>query len=254
MGLRSVHQHMFKELHYIGFYSPRQNVVYRIHVNHIPADIIKEIDTKVIGYDFWPCTTDVTQLHNLNRLYQTERGLFIAWATHPQNEPKFTHLGAIAQSALDAGFNQATRDDNTIAACLLHDIIEDVPFINFAYIQKEFNDTIAQIVLNVTKRDGEPYDLYVRRWTSLEQSAIVKTLDRLHNNMTMANSSLKHRQKQLEETTEVFIPVLTELRRLYAMNAPFFHQSKLIMQALMAEVERSIHSEIALEELKKNAQ
>lgn len=52
MGLRSIHQHIFKKLHYIGFYSPRQNVVYRIHINHIPADIIKEIDTKVIGYDY----------------------------------------------------------------------------------------------------------------------------------------------------------------------------------------------------------
>ena len=49
MGLHSIHLE-YKNVKYLGVYNPRMNVVYRINVNKISHDIIKEVETKVIGY------------------------------------------------------------------------------------------------------------------------------------------------------------------------------------------------------------
>ena len=49
MGLHSIHPE-FKEIQYLGIYNPRMNTVSRIAVANIPADIIREVETVVIGY------------------------------------------------------------------------------------------------------------------------------------------------------------------------------------------------------------
>lgn len=49
MGLHSIHPE-YKNVKYLGVYNPRMNVVYRLDVNKIPADVISEVETKVIGY------------------------------------------------------------------------------------------------------------------------------------------------------------------------------------------------------------
>ena len=49
MGLHSIHPE-YKNVKYLGVYNPRVNVVYRLDVNKIPADVISEVETEVIGY------------------------------------------------------------------------------------------------------------------------------------------------------------------------------------------------------------
>lgn len=49
MGLHSVHPE-FKGIKYLGIYNPRLNMVYRIDVDSIPADVISEVEKDVIGY------------------------------------------------------------------------------------------------------------------------------------------------------------------------------------------------------------
>lgn len=49
MGLHSIHPE-YKNVKYLGVYNPRMNVVYRLDVNKIPADVISEVETEVIGY------------------------------------------------------------------------------------------------------------------------------------------------------------------------------------------------------------
>lgn len=49
MGLHSIHPE-FKDIQYLGIYNPRLNTVSRIAVTDIPTDIIKEVETDVIGY------------------------------------------------------------------------------------------------------------------------------------------------------------------------------------------------------------
>lgn len=49
MGLHSVHPE-YRNVKYLGIYNPRMNVVYRLDVNNIPADVISTVETEVIGY------------------------------------------------------------------------------------------------------------------------------------------------------------------------------------------------------------
>ena len=49
MGLHSIHPE-FQNIRYLGIYNPRKNIVYRIAVADIPDEVIKEVETEVIGY------------------------------------------------------------------------------------------------------------------------------------------------------------------------------------------------------------
>lgn len=49
MGLHSVHPE-YQGVKYLGVYNPRQNLVYRLAVDDIPADVIDEVERDVIGY------------------------------------------------------------------------------------------------------------------------------------------------------------------------------------------------------------
>ena len=49
MGLHSIHPE-YESVKYLGVYNPRMNVVYRLDVNKITADVISLVETEVIGY------------------------------------------------------------------------------------------------------------------------------------------------------------------------------------------------------------
>lgn len=49
MGLHSVHPE-YGKVRYLGVYNPRQNLVYRLAVDDIPAEVIEEVERDVIGY------------------------------------------------------------------------------------------------------------------------------------------------------------------------------------------------------------
>ncbi len=50
MGIRSNNQDVFKDIHYLGLFNPRQNTVQYIAVNDIKADVFKTVEREVIGY------------------------------------------------------------------------------------------------------------------------------------------------------------------------------------------------------------
>lgn len=49
MGLHSIHSE-YRNVKYLGVYNPRMNVVYRLDVSKISADVISTVETEVIGY------------------------------------------------------------------------------------------------------------------------------------------------------------------------------------------------------------
>lgn len=49
MGLHSKHSE-FKNIKYLGIYNPRMNIIYRLDVNDISAEVISEVEKEVIGY------------------------------------------------------------------------------------------------------------------------------------------------------------------------------------------------------------
>lgn len=49
MGLHSIYPE-FTDIKYLGIYNPRKNIVYRLNVNCIPDEVIREVEEVVIGY------------------------------------------------------------------------------------------------------------------------------------------------------------------------------------------------------------
>lgn len=168
----------------------------------------------------------------------------------------FIHPIAVAQTALDfkvvselIARNELKLADLIITSCLLHDIAEDVPGFNKEVLTGMFDEETAQVIDNLTKREGEAFELYIERAASHPVSALVKVLDRLNNVSTLASSSLEHRIKQLHETRLVYIPLSEAFRRQFWEFGDLFWQAKTIMESILAEVERSIIAENKVAEL-----
>ncbi len=113
-------------------------------------------------------------------------------------------------------------DDETIAAAILHDSVEDTG-ISLAVIEKKFGKTIAKLVQGVTKLDKisfegdrEEYSIENLRRMFLAMSedirvVMIKLADRLHNMRSLAY--LPHDKQQLiaRETLEIFSPIADRL-------------------------------------------
>lgn len=171
----------------------------------------------------------------------------------------FVHPIAIAQVALDFNLvgsmiaqGQTKKADVLLSSCLLHDIVEDVPEINLEFVEKMFGSEIMQNVSNLTKYETETFEQYIARFADSDISAIVKVLDRMNNVMTLSQSSLKHRKKQLSETMDVYIPLTKVFRRKYWEYGDFFFQSRTIMLSVLAEVERGVAFEEKYLEVEDN--
>lgn len=173
----------------------------------------------------------------------------------------YVHPIAVAQTAIDfkvistlIARGDVSIADEILTSCLLHDIVEDVEGYSKELLSELFTKTIADIVDNVTKRPksmGEPMESYLNRVSSHPISALVKILDRLNNTATLANSSLAHRKRQLEETRTYYLPLVEKYRTSYWEFGDLFYQAKTIMEALLAEIERSVNSEEKLNSLTK---
>ncbi|MBQ8732490.1 MAG: bifunctional (p)ppGpp synthetase/guanosine-3',5'-bis(diphosphate) 3'-pyrophosphohydrolase [Oscillospiraceae bacterium] len=131
-------------------------------------------------------------------------------------EPYITHPLSVASILVDLGM-----DTDTVAAALLHDVVEDTP-ITSDEVRRAFSEDVAMLVEGVTKLGKIPFS------TREEQQAenlrkmllamsedirvmIIKLADRLHNMRTL---SYRHPDKQRQtalETMEVFAPIAHRL-------------------------------------------
>lgn len=175
----------------------------------------------------------------------------------------FVHPIAIAQRLLDFGYSKLyhgvnlTKEeikanyetDVLLATALLHDILEDVEWVNKDYLIREYDEYLFQQVDNVTKRDNEPIEEYLKRVSSSRISAIVKIADRLDNVCTLSESSSSHRKRQLDETINYYLPLTKECRILYYEDSSFLWQARTIINSVLSEVERGVKAELKLESL-----
>ncbi len=112
-------------------------------------------------------------------------------------------------------------DEETIAAALLHDVVEDTDT-DIKEIRDEFGDEIAQLVEGVTKltriqfqsREQTEAENYRKMIVAMAQDVrviLIKLADRLHNMRTIEYLGKQKQVQKAKETLEVYAPLAHRL-------------------------------------------
>jgi len=160
-------------------------------------------------------------------------------------EPYIMHPLAVAQ--ILAGLN---LDPPTIAAALLHDVVEDT-VVNQAALEEEFGSEIAQLVAGVTKISAiEAREVAASEAESLRRLflaavgdlrvILIKVADRLHNMRTLDALDSERRQHLAQETLEIYAPLANRLG-IWQLKSEL---EDLALRELEPEVFGAIHSEL----------
>jgi len=126
-------------------------------------------------------------------------------------EPYYTHPVEVARIVA----REIALDDISVAAALLHDVIEDTEF-TVQDIQAEFGTTIADIVDSVTKiadivenrtiTEAETYRKLLLSLIRDVRAILIKLADRLHNMRTIDALPPERRHRIARETLDIYAP------------------------------------------------
>ena len=131
-------------------------------------------------------------------------------------EPYFIHPCAVAEILVELGL-----DAETVAAALLHDVIEDTPATE-EDIRREFGEGVLTLVAGVTKLDKivfksqeeEEAENFRKIFLAMAQDIrviIIKLADRLHNMRSLNYLSQSRQQKMARETLDIYAPIAGRL-------------------------------------------
>lgn len=168
-----------------------------------------------------PVVTAFTQRHPKASISLIARAYEVAAHAHGNQvrrsgEAYINHPLAVGRVVADLGL-----DDVTIAAALLHDVVEDTG-VTLAEIEAEFGADVALIVDGVTKLDGLHFEskqaqqaatlrkMLVAMASDL-RVLIIKLADRLHNMRTLAALPEAKQERIAKETIEIYAPLAHRL-------------------------------------------
>jgi GTP pyrophosphokinase len=130
-------------------------------------------------------------------------------------EPYLSHVLATAEFIAEWGLDQTS-----IAAALLHDIVEDAGY-SIEKIKSDFGEEVAFIVDGITKLGKIKYRGVERQVENLRKMIlalsqdlrviIVKLADRLHNMQTLKAIPLQKQKRIALETMEIYAPLAYRL-------------------------------------------
>ncbi len=131
-------------------------------------------------------------------------------------EPYVIHPIEVASILVDIGM-----DTNTIAAALLHDVVEDSEF-TYEDIEKQFGQEVAELVEGVTKlgkieyksREEEQADNVRKMVLAMAKDirvVLIKLADRLHNMRTLRFKSPEKQREKAKEVFDIYAPLAHRL-------------------------------------------
>ena len=131
-------------------------------------------------------------------------------------EPYFIHPCAVADILMDLGLDAAT-----IAAALLHDVIEDTEATE-EDIRREFGDEVLALVSGVTKlekivfksKEDAEAENFRKVFVAMAKDVrviIIKLADRLHNMRSLNFLSYERQQRMAKETLDIYAPLAGRL-------------------------------------------
>ena len=166
-------------------------------------------------------------LEKINQIYEgedramLERAYVYAREAHANQkrasgEPYFIHPCAVADILMELGLDAAT-----IAAALLHDVIEDTDS-TAEDIKQEFGDEVLALVSSVTKlekivfksKEDENAENFRKIFVAMAKDVrviIIKLADRLHNMRSLNFLSHERQQRMANETLDIFAPLAGRL-------------------------------------------
>lgn len=131
-------------------------------------------------------------------------------------EAYIIHPIAVSRIVMDMGMDAAS-----VAAALLHDVVEDCEGVTFDTICAGFGEEIATLVDGVTKLTHSGKQTYITQKQEQTENlrklflaiakdvrvVIIKLADRLHNMRTIAYCSALKRARKAKETLDVYAPL-----------------------------------------------
>ena len=150
-----------------------------------------------------------------------DRAMATAIAAHEgqrraSGEEYICHPLSVAAILVEMGM-----DSETIAAALLHDVVEDTG-VELADIRKNFGDTVANLVDGVTKitkmsfstKEEQQAENVRKMLLAMSQDIrvmIIKLADRLHNMRTSDGWNEQKRRDKAKETMDIYAPLAHRL-------------------------------------------
>ncbi|QIW89776.1 SpoT-like bifunctional (p)ppGpp synthase/hydrolase [Bacillus phage Izhevsk] len=168
----------------------------------------------------------------------------------------YYHLVDVTQDLINHGIT----DEVTITACILHDAIEDVPYITYETVKSLFGQEVADVVQGVTKNpdinykeDREAFKEYLKVILNNWRMLLVKTVDRKNNMGTLKDASPEKELRQALETEEYFLPLFKEGRKRYPEFARFFHSAKTSLMPHIIKIKQHHKQMEQIKELLENS-
>jgi GTP diphosphokinase / guanosine-3',5'-bis(diphosphate) 3'-diphosphatase len=198
-------------------------------------------------------STDPAQTDVIRRAYHYAEKAHIKQERF-SGEPYFVHLIHTATILAEYGM-----DSNTIAAGLLHDVLEDAN-IDTSELQKEFGAEIVFLVEGVTKLGKLRYRGSDRHNESLRKLFVamsedirvlmIKLADRLHNMRTLSHIPKEKQKRIATETLEIYAPIAYRLgirklsRELEDLAFPFVYPDEYsaLKKKLRGKYEENVES------------